>query len=110
MPPSTRGSRGFSAAIASPASLAISAKRAQSGSSSKSQCDLLLGSFQSITASIIAPPPSLDRPHAIRPGSSLPAADVDLLLRVVDDVEAGAAQHASAQARFGTHQLVGSPA
>ena len=53
MPPSTRGSVGFTARMARPASCAISAKRVQSGSSSGSQCDLLLGSFQIIAASIM---------------------------------------------------------
>ncbi len=52
IPPSTRGSPGASAAIACPASLAISANTAQPGSFSKSQWDLLFGSFQIIAASI----------------------------------------------------------
>src|SRR5688572_17325421 len=52
MPPSTRVSRGFSAATASAAILIIAANMVQPGSISKSQCDLLLGSFQNITASI----------------------------------------------------------
>ena len=56
MPPSTRGNPGAASAIAAPANLAISAKRDQSGSISGSQCDLLLGSFQIIAASIMPPP------------------------------------------------------
>src|SRR6188768_490986 len=43
-------SREFSERTASAASFTISAKRRQPLSSSKSQCDALLGSFQSITA------------------------------------------------------------
>src|SRR4051812_4222767 len=53
MPPSTRGSSGFSAATASAASVTIRENARHSGSCSKAQCDLLLGSFQNITASII---------------------------------------------------------
>src|ERR1051325_3193345 len=56
IPPSTRVKPGLSAATASAASLTISAYFLQSGSISKSQCDLLLGSFQNITASIMIPP------------------------------------------------------
>src|SRR6185437_10573599 len=53
IPPSTRGRPGRSAAAACAARIVISEKMRQSGSrSTKSQCDLLLGSFQNITASI----------------------------------------------------------
>ncbi len=69
MPPRTRGKFGFSFRMARPARMAISAKRAQSGSSSGSQWDLLLGSFQIITASIIAfPPCRIDRAGSQRAG------------------------------------------
>ena len=64
------------------------AKALQSGSSSKSQCDLLFGSFQSIAASITAssPPAAARRPRRM-PGRAGPAAlrvpaDVHLVLRV----------------------------
>ena len=53
MPPSTRVSPGLGPAIASPARRVICANRAQSGSISGSQWDLLLGSFQILTASIM---------------------------------------------------------
>src|SRR5215468_1858063 len=53
----------------------------QSGSSSKFQCDRLFGSFQNIAASSMRTPS---------------AADVDLLLGLVEDFESSAAQH-----RFG---------
>src|SRR5688572_18377325 len=53
MPPSTRNSAGFSTDTASAASVTMSAKVRHSGSTSNAQCDLLLGSFQNITASII---------------------------------------------------------
>src|SRR3954468_15560907 len=53
MPPSTFVRRGFSAGTASLARFTICANKLQSGSTSKSQCDLLLGSFQNITESTI---------------------------------------------------------
>src|SRR3546814_9375957 len=53
VPPGTRCTRGFSAATAGAAVFAISAKASNSWSSSKSQWDLLFGSFQIITASSI---------------------------------------------------------
>src|SRR4051812_40399872 len=53
IPPRTRVSPEFSAATASAASVIIWANAFHSGSISKAQCDLLLGSFQNITASII---------------------------------------------------------
>src|SRR3954447_3331183 len=53
MPPSTCLSDAFSARTASDASFTMSAYADQSGSSSRSQCDLLLGSFQNLTASIM---------------------------------------------------------
>src|SRR4051795_1358778 len=59
MPPSTRRSAGLSARTASPAPRTISLKISHSGSCvSKSQCDLLFGSFQNITASSMRPPSS----------------------------------------------------
>src|SRR5881227_919416 len=62
IPPSTRGISGLTSAMALHAAIAISAKRLQSGSTSGSQCDLLFGSFQILTASIIGPPRVADRP------------------------------------------------
>src|SRR3954453_10549458 len=53
IPPSTRSNPGASAATACPVKLAICPKAVQSGSNSRSQWDLLLGSFQIITASIM---------------------------------------------------------
>jgi len=47
---------GLTAATTRPARVTVSAKIDQSGSSSGSQCDLLLGSFQNIAASIIVQP------------------------------------------------------
>jgi hypothetical protein len=57
MPPSTRFTWGFAASIALAASITVVAKIDHSGSISGSQCDLLLGSFQIIAASIIQSPP-----------------------------------------------------
>src|SRR5919108_765689 len=56
IPPSTRSTFGFSAATAWAASLVMSANVRHSGSISKAQCDLLFGSFQNITASIMVTP------------------------------------------------------
>ena len=53
MPPSTRVSAGLSAFTAAAASCAICANLSQPGSSARSQCDLLFGSFQNLTASIM---------------------------------------------------------
>ena len=92
MPPSTRGRPGASAAIASPASRHMRAKRDQSGSSSGSQCDLLFGSFQIIAASIMPQPPSPraaampDRPRHCRRAAAR-TADINLLLRIAVDDE-----------------------
>src|SRR5947209_19166861 len=72
MPPSTRGTDGLACAMALPALIVIFANRLQSGSISGSQCDLLLGSFQIMTASIIScrPLPDTQRrlPLGHRPG------------------------------------------
>ena len=57
IPPRTRVTVEFSARTAAPASRVISAKRAHSGSSKGSQWDLLFGSFQILTASIIGAAP-----------------------------------------------------
>ena len=54
MPPSTRGSVGFSAAIACAGQHRHLGEQSSSpGSISESQCDLLFGSFQIIAASIM---------------------------------------------------------
>src|SRR5919109_1589618 len=97
MPPSTRSRRGFSAATAAAASLIMLAKVRHSGSSSNAQCDLLFGSFQNITASIMGCLPlavclagRIDRPRPI--WQFLAAADKDFLLRMAENVKASAAQ------------------
>ncbi len=106
MPPSTRGSPGASAAIACPAALQVSAKITQPGSASRSQWDLLFGSFQIIAASIIAGlPRARDRRRLsarrstwrqMNTSSSGIASMLNPALRSM----------AAAQARFGAHQLV----
>src|SRR3954467_4112086 len=53
MPPSTMGTSGFTARIASAPASTSCANIFQSGSSLKSQCERLLGSFHNITASTI---------------------------------------------------------
>src|SRR3954465_12977422 len=95
MPPSTRVIAGFSRPIASAARIVMFAKRLQSGSSSGSQCDLLLGSFQIIAASIMEL--SFRRIYRAAAGRIAgSAAEIDLLLGMQNDFETGAAQH-----RFG---------
>src|SRR5947199_4252020 len=79
IPPRTQVMLLFDARTASAARRVMSENVCHSGSSSKSQCERLFGSFQSITAST-----GMD--------VFLPA-DVDLILRVIDDAEAAAAQH-----------------
>src|SRR5262245_8119310 len=56
IPPSTRGRSGFSLRMARAAAITILANNFHSGSILKSQCDKLLGSFHSITASTIHAP------------------------------------------------------
>src|SRR3954451_11112348 len=72
MPPSTRGSVGWALRIAFPAASARLANMAQSGSIRMSQCDLLLGSFQILAASIIGRSPATDKPD-LPPAALLPA-------------------------------------
>src|SRR4051812_13636486 len=79
MPPRTQVMLLFDERTASAASRVMSENVRHSGSSSKSQCDRLFGSFQSITAST-----GMD---------VFLAADVDLALGMIDDAEAAAAQH-----------------
>src|SRR5437773_1133056 len=59
MPPSTIGRSGFIVRMDFAARIAISANIFQSGSILKSQCDRLLGSFHSITASTMYQCPQL---------------------------------------------------
>src|SRR5690606_35488118 len=80
MPPRTRVSRPRSARIARPAAIAMPAKRDQSGSISKSQCDALLSSFQIITASTMRK-------------LLVANTEEDLVLRRGQDAQAGGAQH-----------------
>src|SRR3954462_12170356 len=54
MPPSTMGSLGLTRRIASTPASAMAANFFQSGSSLKSQCERLFGSFHNITASTMA--------------------------------------------------------
>src|SRR3954462_289268 len=78
--------------MALPARIAISANLVQPGSSSRSQCDLLLGSFQILAASIMAGSPRrIPRAVGLRPLAA--PAQVDFLFRVRGDSESGAAQH-----------------
>src|SRR4051794_37861097 len=92
MPPSTRVSAGRSALIASPAKRTIAPNRRQSGSISKSQCERLLGSFQSMAAStMLVGPRGVGGLGLGQPG--LVFANEDLWLRVSRDGEAGAADH-----------------
>src|SRR5437899_7996899 len=92
MPPSARRRAVFSALTASAASLTICAYCLHSGSSSKFQCDRLFGSFQSITASTTA---------------FRPPADVDLRLRMFQDLEACTAQHGFAAGTVGNPPVGG---
>src|SRR5205809_5317994 len=117
IPPRTHKTSGLAWRTASAARSAISAKILQSGSTSKSQWDLLFGSFQIITASIItrsrSPFPhrlgqriaagqlhsfivvssnrGIDRTRLLRQRDVL--ARENLGFRMVDDLESGAAQH-----------------
>src|SRR3954453_21432351 len=78
--------------MALPARIAISANRVQPGSSSRSQCDLLLGSFQILAASIMAGSPRrIDRAVGLRPLAA--PAEIDLRFGMRRDGESGAAQH-----------------
>src|SRR4051812_41834216 len=79
IPPRTQVMLLFDERTASAARRVMSENVRHSGSSSKSQCDRLFGSFQSITAST-----GMD---------VLLTADVDLALGMIDDAEAAAAQH-----------------
>src|SRR5436305_1913631 len=79
IPPRTQVMLLFDARTASAARRVISENVRHSESSSKSPCERLFGSFQSITAST-----GMD---------VFLAADVDLTLEMIDDAEAAAAQH-----------------
>src|SRR3954465_10373165 len=93
IPPSTRGRSRRSARMLSAASLTMAPKRVQSGSISKSQWDLLLGSFHSIAASTTVVG-SVGGISGLRlEGARLVFAHEHLRLRMVEDREAGAAQH-----------------
>src|SRR4051794_693287 len=93
MPPNTRVTPGFTSATASAAATAISENLCHSGSISKSQCDLLFGSFQIMTASIIISLGNgrVDRSRCAPHGFVL--ANENLRFRVIDHFEPGAAQH-----------------
>src|SRR3954471_19455104 len=87
IPPRTHGMSGATLRTASAARRVIAENVCHSGSSSKSQCERLFGSFHSITASII------DVLRVLDLGPLPAAADVDLVLGMIADHEAGAAQH-----------------
>src|SRR5690242_17725663 len=101
MPPRTRGRLGFSACTASAAALINSPKITQSLSISKSQWDLLFGSFQSITASTTGDSPGVgvgfrgvngSGPGDERQVIQMPT-EVHLGFGVGEDFVAGAAEH-----------------
>src|SRR4051812_35328567 len=92
-PPKTRVSPGRSTDTDWAASLTISPKSFHSGSISKSQWDLLFGSFQNMTASIMAAP-GLGWVNRARPRvDRTPFADEHFLFGVTEDFETGAPQH-----------------
>src|SRR5215813_2245688 len=105
MPPSTSGSSGFSRRMAVAAATTISANIFQSGSSLKSQCERLFGSFHSMTASTMHAPlhNSWARLQGARqfvvqnvlavPGDMRRLADPGFLLRMGRDCQARTAQH-----------------
>src|SRR5918993_1410206 len=105
MPPITRVVPRASASTASAANVTICANSLQPGSISASQCDMLFGSFQNITASTMASVPA-------RTLGALPVTDVGAPaqkhfgLGVTDDAEARAAQH-GLEARSIRHPPVG---
>src|SRR6478672_766154 len=68
MPPSTMGSSGFSLRMALLAAMTMSENIFQSGSSLKSQCERLLGSFHNMTASTMHAPL-----YRVGPGYRVPA-------------------------------------
>src|SRR5581483_8567227 len=84
MPPRTFVIRGFSARTASHAAFTISLKMRHSGSTSKSQWDMLFGSFHSITASTICLLPNVRR---------IFSTDVDFVFGIVEDRKSRVAQH-----------------
>src|SRR5581483_1665641 len=97
MPPRTRRSPGARARTARAARRVMSAYCRHSGSIVKSQWDRLFGSFQNLIASITAAAPGPTRaaaPRARPPGDAGQApADEHLLLRMREELEAGAAEH-----------------
>src|SRR5207248_289096 len=93
MPPSTRVNPGRASPTASELSRAMRPKMRHSGSSSKSQCERLFGSFQIIAASITRSSPRYGRERTPARVHLLPRAHVHLLLGVAEDAEARAPQH-----------------
>src|SRR3954453_20143261 len=84
MPPNTRFSFGLTSRIQSDATFTIFENTCHPGSISKSQCDLLLGSFQIITASTN---------RSLLRAARAPLADVYLFFGMIGDIEAGTPQH-----------------
>src|SRR5215203_2051 len=107
MPPSTRVSAGCAAAVASAAAAIMLPKIVQPGSSSKSQWDMLFGSFQNITASTM-----IRSLHVVgslqqwdfEPGLTGRFTDEHFLFGLIENVEPGAAQH-----RAGTREIRNPP-
>src|SRR5689334_12119229 len=104
IPPSTIFSSGLTVRMAEAASTTISENLRQSGSRWKSQCERLLGSFHSITASTMqvlsflflsCEFSSKFQVHDITPIAmgGLRLADPGLMLRMRDDSQACAPQH-----------------
>src|SRR4051794_19822990 len=87
IPPRTHGMPGETPRTASAARRVIVENVCHSGSSSKSQCERLFGSFHNITASIMIALCVLDV------GAHAGAADVHLVLGMIEDHESRAAQH-----------------
>src|SRR5712671_1046868 len=92
IPPSTFKTAEFSEEIAWLESFTRSANKFQCGSISKSQWDLLFGSFQIITASTISCLLEILWVNEIFQRVST-LANVDLFFRMLDNSEAGAPQH-----------------
>src|SRR5215216_1865693 len=94
IPPKTRARCGLTSATASAAAAAISENIRHSGSIPKSQWDLLFGSFQIITASIIVVPPNGCVDRAWAAGQRPIVADEHFGFRMIYKIKSGTAQHA----------------
>src|SRR5438270_216435 len=110
MPPSTMGISGFTLRMARDAAMTILEKMFQFGSRSRFQCDMLLGSFQSITASTI--------PRLLNSSVEFHVEDVLAIARSIlgfanerfrigraHDVKAGTAQHSHSATAVGNKPI-----